>query len=202
MVNFTTFDWVIVFFYFIAIGGIAWVVMKQKAKTTQDYFLASRHVAWYVIGASIFASNIGSEHVVGLASTGVKTGVAYAHYELHSWCVLLLGWIFVPFYLRSKVFTMPEFLELRFNSKSRLFLSAMSLVAYVLTKVDGHRFLGRSVDYCHNYGYLYRSRRIKSSSLYGHYAFYCFADWFYNRHLGGIDQSRRLGRRGHNCRPR
>jgi SSS family solute:Na+ symporter len=145
MVNFTTFDWVIVFFYFIAIGGITWVVMKQKAKTAQDYFLASRHVAWYVIGASIFASNIGSEHVVGLASTGVKTGVAYAHYELHSWCVLLLGWIFVPFYLRSKVFTMPEFLELRFNSKSRLFLSAMSLVAYVLTKVSVTVFAGAVV---------------------------------------------------------
>jgi len=145
MANFSVIDWVVVFFYFVVIGGIAWFVMKQKVKTAQDYFLASRHVAWYVIGASIFASNIGSEHVVGLASTGVKTGVAYAHYELHSWCVLLLGWVFVPFYLRSKVFTMPEFLELRFNSKSRWFLSAMSLVAYVLTKVSVTVFAGAVV---------------------------------------------------------
>jgi len=120
-------DWIIVLLYFVAIGGIAAWVMKQKQDTATDYFLASRHVAWYVIGASIFASNIGSEHIVGLASTGVKSGVAFAHYELHSWCVLLLGWVFVPFYLRSKVFTMPEFLELRFNSKSRWFLSIMSL---------------------------------------------------------------------------
>ncbi|HDQ45090.1 MAG TPA: Na+/glucose cotransporter [bacterium] len=145
MVNFQTLDWAIVVCYFIAIGGIAWWVMKQKAKTATDYFLASRHVAWYVIGASIFASNIGSEHVVGLASTGVNSGVAFAHYELHSWCVLLLGWVFVPFYLRSRVFTMPEFLELRFNSKSRWFLSAMSLVAYVLTKVSVTVFAGAVV---------------------------------------------------------
>jgi SSS family solute:Na+ symporter len=138
-------DWVIVVLYFVIIGGIAWWVMKQKQKTATDYFLASRHVAWYVIGASIFASNIGSEHIVGLASTGVKTGVAFAHYELHSWCVLLLGWVFVPFYLRSKVFTMPEFLELRFNSMCRWFLSVMSLVAYVLTKVSVTVFAGAVV---------------------------------------------------------
>ncbi|NQT24395.1 sodium/solute symporter [candidate division KSB1 bacterium] len=145
MATFQTLDWAIVALYFIAIGGIAWWVMKQKARTTTDYFLASRHVAWYIIGASIFASNIGSEHVVGLASTGVKSGVAFAHYELHSWCVLLLGWVFVPFYLRSRVFTMPEFLELRFNSKSRWFLSGMSLVAYVLTKVSVTVFAGAVV---------------------------------------------------------
>jgi solute:Na+ symporter, SSS family len=142
---FTPLDWTIVLLYFVAIGGIAWWVMKQKQNTATDYFLASRHVAWYIIGASIFASNIGSEHVVGLASTGVKSGVAFAHYELHSWVVLLLGWVFVPFYLRSKVFTMPEFLELRFNEKSRWFLSIMSLVAYVLTKVSVTVFAGAVV---------------------------------------------------------
>jgi len=143
--TFQTLDWIVVALYFVAIGTIAWWVMKQKAKTTTDYFLASRHIAWYVIGASIFASNIGSEHIVGLASTGVKTGVAFAHYELHSWVVLLLGWVFVPFYLRSKVFTMPEFLELRYSSKSRWFLSVMSLVAYVLTKVSVTVFAGAVV---------------------------------------------------------
>lgn len=142
---FTPLDWTIVVLYFVAIGGIAWWVMKQKQRTATDYFLASRHVAWYIIGASIFASNIGSEHVVGLASTGVKSGVAFAHYELHSWCVLLLGWVFMPFYLRSKVFTMPEFLELRFNSTSRWFLSLMSLVVYVLTKVSVTVFAGAVV---------------------------------------------------------
>ncbi len=143
--TFQVIDWVIVGLYFTAIGGIAWWVMKQKQETPTDYFLASRHVAWYVIGASIFASNIGSEHIVGLASTGVKTGVAFAHYELHSWVVLLLGWVFVPFYLRSRVFTMPEFLELRYNANSRWFLSIISLVAYVLTKVSVTVFAGAVV---------------------------------------------------------
>lgn len=142
---FTPLDWMIVLLYFVAIGAIAWWVMKQRQDTPTDYFLASRHVAWYIIGASIFASNIGSEHVVGLASTGVKSGVAFAHYELHSWVVLLLGWVFVPFYLRSKVFTMPEFLELRYNAHSRWFLSIISLVAYVLTKVSVTVFAGAVV---------------------------------------------------------
>ena len=113
MNHFQLVDWVVVAIYFGAIGGIAWWVMRQKTKDSADYFLASRHIGWYVIGASIFASNIGSEHIVGLASTGSNSGVALGHYELHSWCVLLLGWVFVPFYLRSRVFTMPEFLELR-----------------------------------------------------------------------------------------
>jgi solute:Na+ symporter, SSS family len=145
MAHFLLLDWVMVAAYFVAVGAIAWWVMKQKQETTADYFLASRHVAWYIIGASILASNIGSEHIVGLASTGVKSGVAFAHYELHSWCVLLLGWVFIPFYLRSKVFTMPEFLELRFSAKSRWFLSVMSLVAYVLTKVSVTVFAGAVV---------------------------------------------------------
>ncbi|MBN1578092.1 MAG: sodium:solute symporter [Chitinispirillaceae bacterium] len=145
MEHFVVVDWVIVFLYFVAVGGIALWAMKQKQKTANDYFLASRHIAWYILGASILASNIGSEHIVGLASTGVKTGVAFGQYELHSWIVLILGWVFVPFYLRSKVFTMPEFLELRFNSQSRWFLSVMSLIAYVLTKVSVTVFAGAVV---------------------------------------------------------
>jgi SSS family solute:Na+ symporter len=143
--NFQLLDWVVVAIYFGAIGGIAWWVMRQKTKDAADYFLASRHIGWYVIGASIFASNIGSEHIVGLASTGSNSGVALGHYELHSWCVLLLGWVFVPFYLRSRVFTMPEFLELRYSPKARWFLSVVSLFAYVLTKVSVTVYAGAVV---------------------------------------------------------
>jgi len=95
-----------------------------------------RNVGWFVIGASIFASNIGSEHVVGLAGTGAESGMPMAHYELHAWIVLLLGWLFLPFYFRSNVFTMPEFLEKRFDSRSRWFLSVFSLAGYVITKVS------------------------------------------------------------------
>ena len=129
-------DWVVLSIYFLALIAVAVWVVLQKNKNTEDYFLAGRNVGWFVIGASIFASNIGSEHVVGLAGTGFESGTPMAHYELHAWIVLLLGWLFLPFYIRSGAFTMPEFLEKRFDARSRWFLSLFSLVAYVLTKVS------------------------------------------------------------------
>ena len=129
-------DWFVLGLYFVILVGVAIWVALQKNKNTEDYFLAGRNVGWFVIGASIFASNIGSEHVVGLAGTGFSSGTPLAHYELHAWIVLLLGWLFLPFYIRSGAFTMPEFLEKRFDSRSRWFLSVFSLFAYVLTKVS------------------------------------------------------------------
>jgi SSS family solute:Na+ symporter len=129
-------DWIVLCAYFAILLGIAWWVILQKNKTSEDYFLAGRNIGWFVIGASIFASNIGSEHVVGLAGTGAESGMPLAHYELHAWIVLLLGWVFLPFYMRSGAFTMPEFLEKRFDSRSRWFLSLFSIAAYVLTKVS------------------------------------------------------------------
>ena len=132
----TGLDWAIIIFYFAIIAGISWWAVKKKDKTSaEDYFLAGRHLGWFIIGASIFASNIGSEHLVGLAGSGATDGVALAHYELHAWCLLVLGWIMVPFYMRSRVFTMPEFLEKRFSPKARTVLSIISLIAYVLTKI-------------------------------------------------------------------
>ena len=129
-------DWVVLGIYFAILIGVAVWVALQRNKNTEDYFLAGRNVGWFVIGASIFASNIGSEHVVGLAGTGFSSGTPLAHYELHACIVLLLGWLFLPFYIRSGAFTMPEFLEKRFDSRSRWFLSVFSLFAYVLTKVS------------------------------------------------------------------
>ncbi len=131
-----TLDWIVLAAYFAILLGIAWWVIRRKSKTTEDYFLAGRNVGWFVIGASIFASNIGSEHVVGLAGTGAESGMPMAHYELHAWIVLLLGWVFLPFYMRSGAFTMPEFLEKRYDSRSRWFLSLFSIAGYVLTKVS------------------------------------------------------------------
>jgi SSS family solute:Na+ symporter len=116
--------------------------MRQKQRTSTDYFLAGRNLGWLIIGASIFASNIGAEHLVGLAGSGATDGVAMAHYELHAWCLLVLGWVMVPFYMRSKVFTMPEFLERRFSPTARTVLSLISLVAYVLTKMAVGIFAG------------------------------------------------------------
>ncbi|MGH7598172.1 MAG: sodium:solute symporter, partial [bacterium] len=137
-----TLDWIVIAAYFAVILGLAWWVMKQRKDTPADYFLADRHLGWFVIGASIFASNIGSEHLVGLAGTGATDGVVMAHYELHAWCLLVLGWVMVPFYMRSKVFTMPEFLERRFSPAARTVLSLISLVAYVLTKIAVGIFAG------------------------------------------------------------
>ncbi len=121
-------DWLIILGYFAIILGLAWWVIKQKNKNSEDYFLAGRNLSWFVVGASIFASNIGSEHLVGLAGSGTTDGVAMAHYELHAWCLLVLGWVMAPFYMRSKVFTMPEFLEKRFSPASRTVVPVLLLI--------------------------------------------------------------------------
>ncbi|MGL6196767.1 MAG: sodium:solute symporter [Thermoguttaceae bacterium] len=136
------YDWLTICCYFAILLGIAWWVVLQKTDSSKEYFLAGKHAGWFVIGASLFASNIGSEHLVGLASTGAKDGMAMAHYELHAWCLLVLGWIMVPFYIRSGVFTMPEFLERRYSPSARWFLSVVSLIAYVFTKVSVTLFAG------------------------------------------------------------
>jgi len=135
-------DWLIVALYFLIIVGLSWLAIKQGQKTSTDYFLAGRHLGWFIVGASIFSSNIGSEHLVGLAGSGATDGVAMAHYELHAWCLLILAWVMVPFYMRSKVFTMPEFLEKRFSPESRTVLSIISLIAYILTKIAVGIFAG------------------------------------------------------------
>ncbi len=135
-------DFIIIALYFLVILGLAWWAMKRQQDTSTSYFLAGRNLGWFIVGASIFASNIGSEHLVGLAGSGATDGVAMAHYELHAWCLLILGWVMVPFYIRSKVFTMPEFLERRFSSSARTVLSVISLVAYILTKIAVGIFAG------------------------------------------------------------
>src|SRR5512136_1668054 len=138
----TRLDWVAIAFYFGILLCVAWWVVKRRKDTAADYFLAGRNLGWWVIGASIFASNIGSEHIVGLAGSGAKDGVAMAHYELHAWCLLVLAWVFVPFYARSLVFTMPEFLERRFSTSSRYVLSIVSLITFIVSKIAVGIFAG------------------------------------------------------------
>src|SRR5262245_5987353 len=135
-------DWLLIALYFALLLGLTWWSVARSRDTADDYFLAGRGLGWMVVGASIFASNIGSEHLVGLAGAGATSGVALAHFELHAWCLLVLGWILVPFYLRSRVYTMPEFLELRFSATARWVLSLISLVAYTLTKMAVGIFAG------------------------------------------------------------
>ncbi|WP_303921343.1 sodium:solute symporter [Draconibacterium sediminis] len=128
-------DWIVIGLFGAALIGIIVWVLSQKEETSGDYFLAGRDASWIAIGASIFASNIGSEHLIGLAGAGASSGMAMAHWEIQGWMILILGWVFVPFYSRSMVLTMPEFLERRYNPESRTVLSLISLVSYVLTKV-------------------------------------------------------------------
>ena len=137
-----TLDWLVVLAYFIGLLSLAWWVFRRGKDTADDYFLANRSLGWFIVGASIFASNIGSEHLVGLAGSGATSGVALAHYELHAWAILVLGWLFVPFYMRSKVYTMPEFLERRFSPSARVILSITSLLTHVLTKFAVSIFAG------------------------------------------------------------
>jgi SSS family solute:Na+ symporter len=137
-------DWSVIGVYFLILLAVV-VSVTRRQTTTTDYFLAGRNVGFFAIGGSIFASNIGSEHIVGLAGQGASTGLAMAHYELHAWIVVLLAWVFVPFYYNSKVFTMPEFLERRFGPRPRWILSLVSLAAYVLTKVSVTVYAGALV---------------------------------------------------------
>src|SRR5580704_4153033 len=138
----TGIDWIVIVGYFGILLGVAWWVVRTGKDTAADYFLAGRNLGWWIVGASIFASNIGSEHVVGLAGSGASDGVALAHYELHAWCLLVLGWVFVPFYMRSMVFTMPEFLERRFSTSSRYVLSIVSIITFIVSKIAVGIFAG------------------------------------------------------------
>ncbi len=139
-----TLDWIIIAGYFGIIGYIAWWYGRQQKDTT-DFFLAGRNAGWITIGASIFTSNIGSEHIVGLAGQGAATGMAMAHWELHAWVLIMLAGLFVPFYYKSGVETIPQFLEKRFSARTRWVLSVVSLVAYVFTKVSVTVFAGAIV---------------------------------------------------------
>ena len=134
-----TLDWVLIALYFAVVFGVAfWATRREATRATSSgYFLAGRNVGWFVIGASLFASNIGSEHLVGLAGSGAAGGVAVGQFEiLASLILLVLGWVFVPFYLKSGVFTMPEFLERRYSAGARWYLAVISIVGYVLTKIS------------------------------------------------------------------
>src|SRR5207248_4445735 len=136
-------DIVVIGLYFVVLAAIAWWAAKREKNVSADFFLASRDVGWLAVGASLFASNIGSEHLVGLAGTGAASGLAVGHFEwLASFILLLLGWLFVPFYLRSGVYTMPEFLERRFNPAARTYFTWVSIIGYVLTKISVTLYAG------------------------------------------------------------
>src|SRR5438094_8669082 len=143
MTSLHLFDLVVIAAYFLLLLGIGYWAARREKNVSADYVLAGRDVGWLAVGASLFASNIGSEHLVGLAGTGAASGLAVGHFEwLACLRLLLLGWLFVPFYLRSGVYTMPEFLERRFNPASRSYFTWVSIIGYVLTKISVTLYAG------------------------------------------------------------
>jgi len=139
---FNNLDWFVIALFGVGMIATVWFSMRKKNESGKDYFLSGRDANWLQIGSSIFSSNIGSEHLVGLAGAGFVTGMAMAHWEMHGWIILILGWVFVPLYDRMKIFTMPEFLELRFSRGSRNVLSLLTIVSLVLTKIAATIYAG------------------------------------------------------------
>ncbi len=133
-------DLVIIAVYFLVVFAIGFY-FSRKERTSTEYFLAGRNIGWFAIGASLFVSNISTEHFIGLAGSGATSGLAVGHFEwLACLILLILGWVFVPFYLRSNVFTMPEFLERRFNRQCAVYLASISIIAYIFTKISVHLY--------------------------------------------------------------
>ena len=133
-------DIVVIAVYFLIVFAIGFH-FSHRERSSEDYFLAGRKVGWFAIGASLFVSNISTEHFIGLSGSGATSGLAVGGYEWQACFILLiLGWVFVPFYLRSNVFTMPEFLERRFSRNCAVYLAGISIIAYIFTKISVHLY--------------------------------------------------------------
>ena len=144
-------DWAVLAIGLCGVVAAVWYAIWKDKKAQQgedsSAYLFGKGEPWYVIGMAIFAANIGSEHLVGLAGTGAKDGVGMAHWEMQGWMILILGWLFVPFYQlminkMGKIITMPDFLKMRYTQRTGSWLSIITLVAYVLTKVSVTAFTG------------------------------------------------------------
>lgn len=140
-----TWDIIVLVVYFVLILGISIIsVYGKKRNTVDSYFLAGRKMTWMLVGASLFASNIGSEHFIGLAGSGASSGISVGAFELNAMIIIqLLGWVFLPVYMASGVATLPEYMKKRFGgNRIRIYLSVLSLVLYVFTKISVNLYSG------------------------------------------------------------
>lgn len=134
--NFSIIDGSILVIYLVVILVIAFYSSLKKDRDFTDYFLAGKNVGWFAIGMAIFATNISSEHFIGLAGSGSTRGLAVAQFELMAiFILIILGWLITPIYLKSGVATVPELFEKRFDPKIRKFLSGFSIGIYFVTKI-------------------------------------------------------------------
>ena len=147
-------DIVLIAAYFLMVGAVAcvyWLKERRSAGapgggSTDDFFLAGRSMTWPAIGLSLFVSNIGSEHLVGLAGSAASSGLAVGLYEWSAGIhILVLGFLMAPIYLRARIATLPEYLERRYNRRLRSMLSLVSLAIYVFTKLSVSVFSGATV---------------------------------------------------------
>ena len=138
-------DIAVVALYFVLLLCIGFIVMwKGNRSSVSGYFLAGRSMTWIVIGASLFVSNIGSEHFIGMAGSGAASGFAVGAFEFNSLLLLqLLGWVFIPVYIHSGVYTMPEYLSKRFGgNRLKIYFAALSLMIYMFTKISVNLYAG------------------------------------------------------------
>lgn len=135
----------VIVIYFVVVMAVGlWAMFSTNRGTVGGFFLAGRSMVWWPIGASLFASNIGSGHFVGLAGTGAASGIAMGGFEWNALVfVVVLGWVFVPIYIKAGVVTMPEYLRKRFGGKRiQIYLSILSLLLYIFTKISADIFSG------------------------------------------------------------
>ncbi|HEX2960723.1 MAG TPA: sodium:solute symporter [Ignavibacteriales bacterium] len=146
--SFTLLDGIILVAYLIVVLSFGFYYSRRQAKNPSDYFLSGRSMGWITVGMSIFATNISSEHFIGLAGSGAARGLAVGQFEIMAiFIILILGWFISPVYIKSGVNTMPEFLEKRFDKRSRKFFAALSIILYIFTKISVTLFAGGILFY-------------------------------------------------------
>lgn len=136
-------DVLIIVLYFFTVLVISYFATPKRKESSESYFLAGRNLGWVAIGLSLFATNISSEHFVGLAGYGATKGLAVGNIEwIAIFALVLLGWCFAPLFLKANLYTVPEFFGKRFNPSTQLYLSGITIVAYILTKISISLFAG------------------------------------------------------------
>ena len=144
--GFETLDYIVFGLYALLIVGVGLWVSREKGgkeKDSKDYFLASKSLPWWAIGASLIASNISAEQFIGMSGSGFRLGLAIATYEwMAAITLLVVAWFFLPIFLQKGIFTMPQFLEERYDSRVRTLLAVFWLAVFIFVNLTSVLYLG------------------------------------------------------------